>query len=222
MIVASQKPIQELADAIAGFKQVVCIACDSCVTVCLSGGKRETEMVALELTHEQYYEQNPPNLTSCTIQRQCEQDLVKQFTDFPPNMDAILSFGCGAGTQTLASLFPDIPVIPALNTTFLGAIDEPGVWREKCHGCGDCILLYTGGICPVARCSKSLLNGPCGGSSEGKCEVSEDIECAWQLILDRLTALDRLDYYEKSFPLKNWSSDRFGGPRTLRRDLPLE
>jgi hypothetical protein len=114
-------------------------------------------------------------------------------------------------------VFRGVPVIPALNTTFLGALDGQGLWREKCHGCGDCVLTRTGGICPISRCAKRILNGPCGGSSKGKCEISPDVDCAWHLIIDRLSELGRLGDYEKITPVKDWSVDRGGGPRSYRR-----
>ena len=154
-----------------------------------------------------------------TIQRQCETDLLKSFLDIPPDTDLILSLACGAGVQTLAETFGHLPVIPALNTTFLGALDEQGVWRERCQGCGECILAHTGGVCPIARCAKRLLNGPCGGSSKGKCEIGGDVECAWQLIIDRLKSMGRLDEYGKIFPLKDWRTDSGGGPRSMRRTV---
>jgi hypothetical protein len=118
----------------------------------------------------------------------------------------------------LAEIFENLPVIPALNTSFLGSLDAPGLWREKCQGCGDCVLAHTGGICPVSRCAKRLLNGPCGGSSNGKCEIGDDIDCAWQLIINRLEALGRLEDYEKLFPVKNWAFDRGKGPRAMGVD----
>lgn len=222
MIVADIKPIEEIAASIAEFKNVLVLGCDSCVTVCLTGGEKETNALATELAHIRYYKKKPPAFETDTIQRQCEQDLVTSYFNLPKKTDAILSLACGAGTQTLAALYTKTPVIPAVNTTFLGALDEPGVWREKCQGCGDCILVQTGGICPVSRCSKSILNGPCGGSSNGKCEIDEKIDCVWQLILDRLESLGRLDYYEKNYPMKDWSPERSGGPRTLNRNVMPE
>ena len=113
-----------------------------------------------------------------TIERQCEPDFIRSFLTLPDGTDAVLSLACGAGVQTMAAAFDPLPVIPALNTTFMGANREPGVWQEMCRGCGDCMLAYTGGICPIARCAKSLFNGPCGGSKNGSCEVRKDIPCA--------------------------------------------
>lgn len=215
MIVADLKPLDEIAGSISGFKKVAIVGCGGCVSVCLTGGAKSADMLARQLSHPMYYKDRPPVLDALTIQRQCERDFVKAYFHIPPHTDAILSMACGAGVQTLAESFDSLPVIPAMNTSFLGSLDEPGLWREKCYGCGNCVLGLTGGICPIARCAKHLLNGPCGGSSKGKCEISKEIDCAWQLIIDRLKALGRLDDYEKLFPIKDWSSDRGGGPRSL-------
>jgi hypothetical protein len=109
-------------------------------------------------------------------------------------------------------------VLPALDTRFFGANIDEGTWSERCAGCGQCIVAATEGICPIARCSKSLLNGPCGGSQDGHCEVDAKIDCAWQLIYDRLEKLGRLDQLEEILPPKDWSRGRDGGPGTLRRE----
>ena len=217
MIVGKLKPIEEIISSVSEFRNILILSCGSCVTVCLSGGDREAQALGREIIQDKYHEQDPPTIKLDTIQRQCERDLIKTFLEIPPDMDAILSTACGAGVQTLAETFGHLPVIPALNTTFLGALDEPGVWREKCQGCGDCVLTQTAGICPVSRCAKRIFNGPCGGSSKGKCEIDSEVDCAWQLIIDRLTALGRLDDYEKISPPKDWSSDRSGGPRKTER-----
>jgi ferredoxin len=217
MITGKLKPLDEIAASIKGYRKILILGCGSCVTVCFSGGDRAANDLARELVHPRFFDGNPTAFNTGNILRQCEKDLVTAYLDFPSDTEAILSLACGAGVQTLAEVFEAMPVIPGLNTTFLGALDEPGIWREKCQGCGDCILAYTGGICPVARCAKRLLNGPCGGSSKGKCEISKEIDCAWQLIVNRLKTLDRLDEYEKISALKDWSSDRAGGPRSLEK-----
>ena len=100
----------------------------------------------------------------------------------------------------------------------MGGKEERGVWGERCQGCGSCLWARTAGICPVSRCAKRILNGPCGGSTGGKCEISKDVDCAWQLIIDRLKALGRMDKYEEIIPLKDWSTDRAGGPRRVVRE----
>lgn len=217
MITGKLKPLEEIAASVAEFRKILILGCGSCVTVCLSGGDRAARDLAREIAHPKFFRGTPPAFETGHILRQCEKDLVMTYLEVPPETEAILSLACGAGVQILAETFHNMPVIPGLNTTFLGALDEPGLWREKCYGCGDCILALTGGICPVARCAKRLLNGPCGGSSKGKCEISQDVDCAWQMIVDRLKALDRLDDYEKISSLKNWSKDRGGGPRSLDR-----
>jgi len=217
MIVGKLKPIEEIISSVSEFRNILILSCGSCVTVCLSGGDREAQALGREIIRDKYHKEDPPSVTLHTIQRQCEQDLVKTFLEIPPNTDAILSTACGAGVQTLAEVYQHLPVIPALNTTFLGALDQPGVWREKCQGCGDCVLTNTAGICPVSRCAKRIFNGPCGGSSKGKCEINSEVDCAWQLIIDRLKALGRLDDYGKISPPKDWSSDRSGGPRLTER-----
>ncbi|MGE5840120.1 MAG: methylenetetrahydrofolate reductase C-terminal domain-containing protein [Deltaproteobacteria bacterium] len=217
MIVGKLKPLDEIASSIRCHKNLLIVGCGSCVTVCLSGGEREAMALARELSNPGLYPEAPPTLRAAAFLRQCERDLVKEYLQVPPDTDAILSLACGAGVQTLASVFEKLPIIPALNTSFLGALDEPGVWREKCLGCGDCVLAHTAGICPIARCAKRLLNGPCGGSSKGKCEIGGDVDCAWNLIVDRLRVLDRLEDYEKLPSIKDWSQDRGGGPRSSHR-----
>jgi hypothetical protein len=118
----------------------------------------------------------------------------------------------------MARFYPDAVILPGLNTQFIGATVEAGVWTEDCSGCGDCKLAFFGAVCPVTRCAKRLLNGPCGGSSQGKCEVSPDVDCAWQLIYDRLSALHLLDRLKDFVPANNWSRSHSGGPRTIIRE----
>ena len=132
--------------------------------------------------------------------------------------DAICSMACGCGVQTMAERYRNLPVLPMVNTEFMGSSESHGVWAERCAGCGDCVLAYTGGICPVARCSKRIFNGPCGGSSNGKCEINPDVDCAWQLIWDRLKELGQTDLYSQIMPAKDWRSARDGGPRKIVRE----
>ncbi|HIC85685.1 MAG TPA: hypothetical protein EYP06_05235 [Desulfobacterales bacterium] len=215
MIVAQLKPLQEIADSVAQYKKVEIVGCGGCVSVCLTGGARNADQLQRMLSHPRYYRGQPPLFQVQTIQRQCEKDFVRAYFAPSPETEALLSMACGAGVQTMAEAFYKLSVIPAMNTTFLGSLDGPGLWSEKCHGCGSCVLALTGGICPVARCAKRLMNGPCGGSSGGKCEVGDHLNCAWHLIIERLKALGRLEDYDKLFPVKDWSLDRAGGPRTL-------
>ena len=152
------------------------------------------------------------------IKRQCEFEMVEEFRREVEEAEAVLSIACGIGVQTMAQHYPDKIIYPGLNTSFLGMPEEHGTFVERCAACGNCILHLTGGICPVARCSKSLLNGPCGGSSNGKCEINKEIDCAWQLIYDRMKALGQLDRLEEIIPPKSWRTSRDGGPRKIMRE----
>jgi hypothetical protein len=99
----------------------------------------------------------------------------------------------------------------------MGTLEEQAIWTEKCLGCGDCMLAQFGGVCPVTRCAKRLLNGPCGGSTETHCEVDEDRPCAWQLIYARLKNIDQLDRLDEIVPAKDWSSSWHSGARKVVR-----
>jgi hypothetical protein len=120
------------------------------------------------------------------------------------DVEAVLTLACGLGPQTIAILYPELPVFPAQNTVFIGSEErEAGTLEERCAACGDCVLGLTGGICPVSRCAKSLLNGPCGGSQNGKCEIDPNKDCAWALIIERLEKLGRLQDLEAIQPPKD-------------------
>ena len=214
MIVAEQKPIEEIRDSIAGHKRVLVLGCGTCVTVCLAGGEREVSTLAAVLRLGSECE-----TLEGTLERQCDAEFFADINEEAGECDAILSLACGVGVQMTARLFPGKSVYPALNTKFMGTNDGAGLWSENCLACGDCKLGIFGGVCPVTRCSKSLLNGPCGGSVDGKCEVDPDnIECGWQLIYDRLKALGKLDVLAENFEPRDWSLTHDGGPRKLSRE----
>ena len=217
MIVGDHKPLEEIATHLSGYKKVLILGCGSCVTVCLSGGDREARQMALELTRSNYFDGAPPHFKTGSIVRQCEKDLIVAYQKLPSDIDAVLSLACGCGVQTLGDVIEPMPVIPALNTTFFGASNEAGVWREVCQGCGDCVLSYTGGICPVARCAKSLFNGPCGGSQNGSCEVYVDVPCAWALIYYRLKKQNKLHLLHSIRQPRDWRPAGGAGPRIRRR-----
>lgn len=218
MITGEQKPIEEIREMIAPYKRILAVGCASCVAECAAGGEKETGMLASALRIANKREQKDVVIEEKTLDRQCVNDFVIQLDEIIESYDAVLSLACGAGVQAVAEMYPEIPVIPALNTGFLGETREQGLWVENCLGCGDCMLYYFGGVCPLARCSKQLLNGPCGGSQSGKCEVDPEIPCAWQLIVDRLTAYDALDRLETIYPPKNWFKKQGGGPRKIVRE----
>lgn len=222
MIVADQKPLQEIAESINGAKNVLVVGCGGCVTVCLSGGQNETEVLASALRLQQGVKGSSANITAMTLERQCDREYLEKLAEAVEKVDCIVSLACGVGVQFVAEFYPDKYVVPAQNTKFIGGTKEHGVWEERCGLCGECILASTGGICPVIRCSKSILNGPCGGSQGGKCEISKDTPCGWQLIYDRLKGQDRLNLLFEIHPVKDWSKSRDGGPRkSVREDVRL-
>ncbi len=218
MIVAEQKPLNEIKNLLGPAKKVLVVGCGTCVTVCFAGGAREAAILSSALRMAFRLEGTPREIEDVTVQRQCEWEYLDAIREQVTAADVILSLGCGIGVQAIAEHFPERWVVPGLNTSFMGLPVEQGVWAERCAGCGDCLLGLTGGICPIARCSKSLLNGPCGGSEGGHCEINPEIDCAWQLIYDRLQAMGRLDALLEIQPPKKWSTARDGGPRRIVRD----
>jgi len=222
MIVAEQKTLDEMKSLIGEAHNVLVVGCGTCVTVCFAGGAREAAIVAASLRMATRLDGNSTAVSDVTVQRQCEWEYLDEIAEQVKAADVVLSLGCGIGVQAIAEHFPQVWVVPGLNTSFLGLPTEQGIWAERCAACGDCLLGRTGGICPIARCSKSLLNGPCGGSEDGHCEVNPDIPCAWQLIYDRLSSLGKLDLLLEVQPPKNWKAARDGGPRKIvREDLRL-
>ncbi len=218
MIIAEQKPLEEIKALVGDAPRVLVVGCGTCVTVCFAGGAREAAIMAASLRMASKLQGNAKAVTDVTVQRQCEWEYLDEIAEQVREADVVLSLGCGIGVQALVEHFPEAWVVPGLNTSFLGLPTEQGVWAERCAACGDCVLGLTGGICPIARCSKSLLNGPCGGSEDGHCEINPDIPCGWQLIYDRLSSLGKLDLLLELQPPKNWRTSRDGGPRKIVRD----
>lgn len=216
MIVGEQKPFDEIWEMVKGHKQITVFGCNTCVSVCHQGGNKEAEILASLLRMRATQEGIDIDISDGGIERQCEHPFFDKVNEDFERSESVLSLACGIGVQFIAAKYPNLPVYPALNTTFLGDVPADGFFVEKCQACGDCVLGVTGGICPVSRCCKRIFNGPCGGSNDGKCEISKDIDCAWQLVVDRLEALGRLGDYEKIAPVKDWSKDRSGGPRSFK------
>ena len=218
MIVASPKPIEEVIDTVKDCKKLLILGCNECVTVCEAGGKKEVGILASALRMYFAKQGQQIQIDERTLERQCDHEYLEEIRDIADTYDAILSLACGVGVQFTAEKYLSTVVLPGVNTCFLGATEERGLWTERCQACGACVLAKTGGICPVSRCAKRVLNGPCGGSTKGKCEISKEVDCAWQLIVDRLTALGKMDEYEQIAPLKDWSTDRAGGPRKVAKE----
>jgi len=219
MIVAERKPIEQIISFIAPYKRILLLGCGECVTVCFAGGEKEVGILAGQLRLISKKEGKEIKIQEKTVKRQCDREFLEELEE----ADAVLSLACGAGVQFIAEIFPAKPVYPCVDTKFIGVTQEAGLWKENCQACGACVLAETGGICPIARCSKSLLNGPCGGSQDGKCEVDENIDCAWQMICDRMKLLGREEQLKEITPIKDWSTSRDNGPRkVVRKDLNLE
>ena len=217
MIVAEQKPLKEIIKSLEGFEKVIIAACGTCVTVCMAGGEKEALKIASILELNGKEKKAPISIKVVTPKRQCDVEFLDDLKEEFADCDVILSMGCGAGVQFMAERFRGKPVLPAVNTKFIGVARDVGVWTEMCQGCGECILEKTGGVCPVARCSKSNFNGPCGGSSNGKCEIDPGIDCGWQLIYDRLKELGRLEKLYEIIEPKDWRTSRDGGPRRVEK-----
>lgn len=218
MIVADKKPIEEIIEDIKSYERILILGCNECVTVCEAGGKKEVGILASALRMYFLNQGRDVKIDEKTLERQCDHEYLEEIRDVIDTYDAVVSIACGVGVQFMAETYFSTPVFPGVNTCFMGATEERGLWTERCQGCGQCILSRTAGICPVSRCAKRVMNGPCGGSSNGKCEINKEIVCAWQLIIERLKALGRFDEYEELSPIKDWSTDRAGGPRKVVRE----
>jgi len=218
MIIAERKPIDELKSIVEPYERILLVGCGTCVAVCFAGGEKETATLASLLRMATRLDGHEKTFDEAIVQRQCEWEFLDEIKDRVDDYDLILSLACGIGVQAIVERFPQVRVAPALNTTFLGLPVEQGVWAERCQACGNCILHLTGGICPIARCAKSLLNGPCGGSQNGHCEIDPNVDCAWHLIYERLKAQGQLELLEEIQPPKDWSTSRDGGPRRIVRE----
>ena len=218
MIVAEQKPMEEILHSLQGFERVLIASCGTCVTVCMAGGEKEArEMSALMALQHEAKDAKPLSVSVAAPKPQCDREFLEEIADQISQAQAILSLACGAGVQYMAELFPDKIVLPGLNTKFMGVTRGVGLWTEMCQGCGSCVLDRTGGVCPVTRCSKSNFNGPCGGSADGKCEIDPGTDCGWQLIYDRLKGQDRMELLYETIEVRDWTTSRDGGPRKVEK-----
>lgn len=215
MIVGQQKPFEEIWNMVKDFKKVLVFGCNTCVAVSHAGGEKEAEVLASMIRMKAAQEGIDMKVNHTSIMRHCEPEYFEPVMDEVRQYDLVLSIACGVGVNFLAQRIGNIPVYPGVNTTFYGAVIKPGMFIELCAGCGNCIVHLTGGICPIARCTKSLMNGPCGGTYRGKCEISQDVDCGWYLIVERMKQLGKLDALVDIQPPRNWSTSFHGGPRRL-------
>jgi len=204
MIVTIQKPLDEILDSISPYSNILIAGCDGCTQP--PRGLREAKTLSQLLELGGRLRDKNFIFKVITVVKQCDSFLAASM--LKPQVDgveAVLSLACGAGVQTVAELFPDLPVLPAQNTHFIGVEDrEGGILEERCSACGDCLLDLTGGICPVTRCAKGLLNGACGGARNGKCEMDPAKDCAWELIFQRLERQGKLDFLREFRPPRNY------------------
>jgi len=221
MIVGRQKPFKEILRMLEPYQRVIVAGCGGCVTVCSAGGEKEAGILGSMIKVNAAEAGRVVETVEFTVKRQCEPEFADELAAFIKSrgdVAAVLSIACGAGVQMTSERNEGTAVFPGLDTVFVGVADGPGKWSERCRACGRCVLHLTAGICPVTKCSKSLFNGPCGGSSNGMCEVSEHIPCAWNQIYERLKASGRLKLLETIQPPHDWSGGFPGGPRKIERE----
>jgi ferredoxin len=211
MIVAKRKPFNEIEELVSGSKNILILGCGTCVAVCLAGGEKEVAVLASQLKMALALKDQDAKIDELTIERQCDREFIEEINNKVnvDDYDLILSTACGAGVQLVSDVFDYKVVLPALNTTFIGVAEGPGVWTERCRSCSDCVLAETGGICPVTLCAKGLVNGPCGGTRHGKCEIDPEKDCAWTLIYNRLKKIGRLDRMEQTRRPKKYGVDQY-------------
>jgi hypothetical protein len=199
MIVVERKNIQDLYENLKPFKRILIAGCGGCSGVYQVGGAKQADEVATLLRLTARLDKKDIETKTVTPVRQCDRQMVESTLDpLVKDFEVILSLGCGEGVQVIAEVFREMWVFPGNDTKFIGSQDrEQGMFHELCSACGRCILDKTAGICPVTRCAKGLLNGPCGGQLQGKCEVNRDNDCAWILIWKRLRERGKMDIFKE-------------------------
>ena len=206
MILTSQKPLEEIQRYLESYHNVLIVGCGTCATEVQTGGEKQVKEMADRLRGKWFVD-------TLMIETPCDERIARRdwrrFKEKGMDVDALLVLSCGAGVQTLAELI-DLPCIPGLNTHFLGKVERIGLYYERCRACGDCHLGETAGICPVTRCAKSLMNGPCGGVIDGKCEVKGYVrDCAWYLIWKRLREQRRMELFRKIRPPRQFGLEAY-------------
>lgn len=214
MIVANRKPFAEIKGMLKGYNKVLNVGCGTCVSVCLTGGEKEVALLNTQLEMARRLDGEPIDIYGHTIERQCDREYLAQLDSMieEGQFDALLSMACGVGIQFLAERYPGIPTFPAVDTSGLAVNQAVGWYEERCRSCSQCVLGSTGGICPITMCAKGLLNGPCGGTNKGSCEISSEQPCAWFRIYERLSIQDRLDAIKTINVTRGWKDQ---APRNL-------
>lgn len=216
MIVSELKPWEEILESLGTESKVFIVGCKGCAEVCETGGEPQVLKMKKDL------EQADKQVTGYTVvDFLCDKSLVKfgllAHEDEVTEADSLLVMTCGVGVQATAAVVDKV-THPACNTMSVGGAQGTWPGSERCRECGDCVLDYTGGICPVTACTKSLINGICGGMKDGMCEVESDVrECGWYLIYERLKKLGRLDKMRAIQPPKAYA--RMEPPKHLRSSI---
>jgi ferredoxin len=206
--ITKQKPLEEILELLDGIHGIFIMGCGTCTTLCRTGGAPEVLDMASKLQAN-----NKVVTGHMVIPVACDElshEALDEQKDALSESEALLIMSCAFGVQTLARQ-SHLPAIPAVDTLFVGKEMGLGRFDEICTQCGSCVLGLTGGICPVTACHKSLLNGPCGGTNNGKCEISPDKDCAWTLIYMRLKEQGRLDLMRKYLGLRNHNVEPMPG-----------
>ncbi len=199
--ITKQKPFDEVKQQLDRFDRVYIVGCGTCATMTRTGGREEV------LDMKEHLQELGKLVTGWTvIPTACDEMTevaLRENDGAIQNANCILVMACALGVHRVGSYISK-PVIPALDTLFMGIEDSPGNFHEVCAQCGQCVLGETAGICPLTACHKGLLNGPCGGTNNGKCEVDKEKDCGWTLIYQRLEEQGRLDLMRKYHPPKNY------------------
>ncbi|KYK24061.1 hypothetical protein AYK25_01880 [Thermoplasmatales archaeon SM1-50] len=203
MIITKQKNFMDILRRI-GSKPVFLVGCSECATLCKSGGKEEVLAIKESLIKNKI-----PVSGWVVLEPAChlmnDKRMLKKYSKELSESTKILVLACGNGIQTLNKLFPEKEIIAGTDTLFLGEISRVNEFFKQCLLCGECILDDFDGFCPVTRCPKSMLNGPCGGSSNGKCEINSEIECVWDCIYQVFKKKGKLDVLTFIQKPKDWS-----------------
>ncbi|SNS06828.1 Methylene-tetrahydrofolate reductase C terminal [Anaerovirgula multivorans] len=191
MIISQKKSAEEILKFLENHKKVIITGCSECATVCQAGGEKELQEMKEFLEAE-----GKEVLGQIVLDAACNflntRKSLKQLKEELNETDAIISLACGDGTQTIAKAAKP-QVYPGTDTMFIGEIERVGQYEEACKACGECELGWTAAICPITRCAKGLINGPCGGARDKKCEVGNGNDCAWIMIYEKLKDLGQLE-----------------------------
>ena len=203
MIITKQKNFEEILKKIDG-KPVFIIGCSECATLCHTGG--EEEVLTMKKTlNEKKIETTGWVILDPACHLLNDKRLLRKHKNEIENAEKILVLACGNGVQTVSELIKDIDIIAGTDTLFLGEIKRANEFEKRCIMCGECIQDLFDGFCPITRCPKSMLNGPCGGSIDGKCEINKEIDCVWDIIYKRLKEKDKLYLLKDIKEPKDWS-----------------